>query len=192
MQASSTVPQLDIEHLFQIIYTLITGEHNFSGIVGAVVSFWDFINFISIFAAPLFLFGIIFVVIRSRQLFAEDKEQFEAAVARVRGEERESSRWQTIVDAVASSNPVEWRHAVIDADVMLDEALKELGYVGETLGERLKNVPAGGIQNINAAWEAHRVRNEIAHAGSDFILSQREARRAIDNYRLVFDELGII
>jgi hypothetical protein len=45
---------------------------------------------------------------------------------------------------------------------------------------------------LDEAWEAHRVRNQVAHEGSDFILSQREARRAVELYRKVFEAYGVI
>src|SRR3989344_4757069 len=70
--------------------------------------------------------------------------------------------------------------------------LKKEGYIGETLGERLKSVPREKMQSLTSAWEAHKIRNEIAHAGSDFILTQREARSAIDNYRRVFEEFHLL
>jgi len=122
----------------------------------------------------------------------EEHERFGAETVRVRGERKGDVRWKRIVELVASDNPTEWRHGVIEADVLLDEVLTEKGYIGETLGEKLKNITSDSMRTLNSAWEAHKVRNEIAHTGSDFILTQREARRAIDNFRQVFDELGVL
>jgi hypothetical protein len=67
-----------------------------------------------------------------------------------------------------------------------------LGYSGETIAEKLKAVEPSDFITIESAWEAHKIRNVIAHEGADFILSEREARRIIDLYRAVFKEFGII
>ena len=78
-----------------------------------------------------------------------------------------------------SANPAEWRLAILEADNMLDEMIRRIGYKGENLGERLKAVEPSDFESINSAWEAHKVRNKIAHEGSEFFLSHREARRIV-------------
>jgi hypothetical protein len=62
--------------------------------------------------------------------------------------------------------------------------LVEQGFTGTSLGERLKSAKFDTLQN---AWEAHKIRNTIAH-DSSFDLTKREAKRAIQNYSLVFNE----
>jgi hypothetical protein len=184
-------PQLDIESLFTAIYFFLTGR-DWAGVLDFLVAAWDFANVASLFLAPILLFGIILVSIKMNQFMKMERAEFDAEVARVGSESRESTRWRSVIDMVASDNPTEWRHAVLEADTMLDELLRERGYPGDSLGERLKGVSREGMKTLDAAWEAHKVRNEIAHAGSDFILSQREARRVIDLYRQVFQEAGVI
>ncbi len=102
--------------------------------------------------------------------------------------EKKNVRWEQILKHVASENPNDWRLAIIEADIILDEMVKSMGYAGESLGERLKRVEQSDFNSIEAAWEAHKVRNRIAHSGSDFILTQREARRIISLYEQVFRE----
>jgi hypothetical protein len=67
---------------------------------------------------------------------------------------------------------------------LLDEILIEQGFTGTNLGERLKSANFDTIQN---AWEAHKVRNAIAH-DPHFELTKRETKRVIQNYSLVFNE----
>jgi len=190
-RSSEGVSQLNLENIFTQLYGLMTGSHDTSGVTDVLRSVWDTANFISIFAVPILLFGIIYVSIRMWQFHHEEREKFEEEVRKVHDGARGDGRWDRIVDLVSSDNPTEWRHGVIEADVLLDELLTERGYVGETLGEKLKNTPKDQMKSLNEAWEAHKVRNEIAHAGSDFILTQREARRAIDMYRKVFEEINM-
>ena len=63
-----------------------------------------------------------------------------------------------------SDNNYELRHAVIEADKLVDYILRKKGYNGETFADRLRNAE-GNInhhlyQNI---WQGHKIRNQIAH-----------------------------
>ena len=69
--------------------------------------------------------------------------------------------------------------------------LKQCGYVGNSLGERLRTITPSQLSSIDDAWEAHKVRNRIAHDGADFVLTKRMAEQTIAQYRRVFSEFGI-
>jgi hypothetical protein len=71
---------------------------------------------------------------------------------------------------------------------MLEQLVTKLGYQGESLGEKLKRTTRGDFKTRDQAWEAHLVRNRIAHDGSAYEINQLEARRVIGLYRQVFDE----
>lgn len=103
-----------------------------------------------------------------------------------------NDKWERVIAHLNSANAADWRLAIIEADVLLDELLKSAGYHGETLGERLKSVERSDFLTIDNAWEAHRVRNQVAHQGADFPLNEREAKRAIALYESVFKEFKII
>jgi hypothetical protein len=63
-----------------------------------------------------------------------------------------------------SDNMYELRHAVIEADKLVDYVLKKKGYGGETFADRLRNaekdIDQKTYQNL---WKAHKIRNQIAH-----------------------------
>ncbi len=188
----NNVPQINLDSLFSFFYSLLKNLLEGDSLIKAVYWIWDALNFIAVFTAPILFFGIIYVVIRTRQMHEEEHEQFKEAAIHVRGERKGDLVWQKIVAMVASDNPTEWRQGIIDADVLLEKVLTEKGYVGDSLGEKLKNLTKNSLRSLNSAWEAHKVRNEIAHTGSSFILTQREARRVVEMYRQVFDELGVL
>ncbi len=105
----------------------------------------------------------------------------------------ENERWLKVMEQAFSDNPSEWRMAIIEADVILEDVLRKNGYHGDSLGEMLKS--AGGADqflSLDAAWEAHKIRNRIAHGGSDFQLTDRETRRAVTLFEQVFREFGVI
>ena len=90
-----------------------------------------------------------------------------------------------------SDSPNDWKLAIIEADIILDDVLKQQGYAGNSLGERLKSISPSQLESLQDAWEAHKVRNKIAHEGADFVLTKRLAQETITKYQRVFTEFGI-
>ena len=102
-----------------------------------------------------------------------------------------NSRMQDILELSTSVNPSDWKQAVIEADIILDEVLNQRGYTGDSLSERLKSISPQQLATLNDAWEAHKIRNRVAHDGADFILTKRIALETIIKYQRVFEELGV-
>ena len=107
-------------------------------------------------------------------------------------EQGRSPRWERIEELAGSANPSAWREAILEADIMLDDMLARQGYAGEGVGEKLRQVERSDMNTLNDAWEAHRVRNQVAHEGSAFDLSQTLTQRTIARYEAVFREFGVI
>ncbi len=78
--------------------------------------------------------------------------------------------------------------AIIEADLLLEDVITQMGYQGQSLGEKLKSIEQADFPMLQLAWEAHKVRNKIAHEGEKFILTQREARRVIDLFEVVLKD----
>ena len=87
-----------------------------------------------------------------------------------------------------SHNSSDWRQAIIEADVMLDDMLDKMGYPGVSIGDKLKNIEESDFETLDKAWEAHKVRNRIAHDGGEYKLSYDEVARVIGLYHDVFRE----
>ncbi|MEK7194064.1 MAG: hypothetical protein AAB660_00040 [Patescibacteria group bacterium] len=103
-----------------------------------------------------------------------------------------NGRWEHAMVHLNSASSSDWRLAVIEADVMLDEMLRAQGYHGESIGDMLKGVEKGDMKTLDAAWEVHKIRNEIVHSGSGYTLTEREAKRAMTLYESVFREFEVI
>jgi hypothetical protein len=101
-------------------------------------------------------------------------------------------RWEKVLAHLSSPSPSDWKFAILEADIILDELLDATGYRGETVSDKLKRVEVGQFRSLEGAWEAHKVRNSIAHEGSDFVVTEREAKRVIDLYRDTFEEFHFI
>jgi hypothetical protein len=107
-------------------------------------------------------------------------------------ETEKNRRWQKVLDHMNSSNPNDWKFAILEANIILDDLLNAMGYRGETIADKLKRVEKSDFDTLELAWEAHKIRNTIAHKGADFVITEREARRVIDLYRKVFEEFRFI
>ena len=80
----------------------------------------------------------------------------------------------------------------MEADAILEDLTDHLDIEGVNIGERLKAADREKFKTLDDAWEAHIVRNRIAHEGSKFDLSQYEANRVVVLYENVFREFGYI
>jgi hypothetical protein len=106
--------------------------------------------------------------------------------------EAKNPAWERILDHIDSANPNDWRLAIIEADIMLGDILDKLSLPGDTIGEKLKSVEKSDFTTVESAWEAHKIRNQIAHQGESFKLNQHEAKRVVALYMEVFEEFQII
>lgn len=159
---------------------------------------WTIISSISAILSLFFITIIVFSAVRIREMQVNDKRFVEfmtqKASERQREEEgRTNPRWNHILSLAASENESDWRLSIIEADSMLDDYLKEKGFFGTTMADRLKSSREGGaFQTSKNAFEAHEIRNKIAHEGINFALSQMETRRIMRLYESVFEEFGLI
>lgn len=158
---------------------------------------WTVLGVISSSISIFFIGIIIFSLVRMREIQIHEKHELEHEIreALIRDQEaikNDNPRWHYILTLIESPNESDWRVAIIEADTMLDEILDKKGMVGETLSEKLEQARSNGYAFIQGAWDAHIIRNQIAHQGSDFTLTQIEGRRVIRMYQSFFEELGVI
>jgi hypothetical protein len=99
-------------------------------------------------------------------------------------------RWLEIENGLDKNNVATYQFAVMAADKLLDQALREVGVAGDTMGDRLKN-SRGKFANLNAVWTAHKLRNQIAHEANTRV-NIIGARRALATYKRALRELGAI
>ncbi len=99
-----------------------------------------------------------------------------------------SSRWSKIEETFGLGDSG-MRIAVIDADKLVDHALKQTNVPGDTMGDRLKKV--NYLKSINNLWSAHKLRNKLVHE-PDMKPKKAEMRFAIGTYRKVLKEMGAL
>lgn len=197
MQSASDSPVhfLNVEYFFRLFYELITRPRGVSAdtsIFELAGQVWLLFSALSVIVCIGLLILFVHSVIRFRQTLVEEEAKYATIHPAHAEEERDHSRWAHIRTLIESAHESDWRQAIIEADIMLDDLLSQLGYPGQSVGEKLKAVNPERFHTLQNAWEAHKVRNEIAHSGSAYKLEEHMAHRTIALYESVMREHGEI
>ena len=97
-------------------------------------------------------------------------------------------KWRDIQKLCA--NPEDWSHAIVHADMLLNEVLTKKRYTGKTTGERMVN--AGSVfSNNDAIWNAHKLASKIKQDGVKN-LKDSEVKEALIAFGQSLRDLGAL
>jgi hypothetical protein len=205
---------LNVEYIFFLIYRVIARVFNF--LFGgnftdpnAGSRFLDGLRTLATILVIILITIILYCLVRLYELKQEDKPKKEKNTVSSLSSEglpgattsehfidhnatRVNETWNSIRSKLLSDNPSDWKLAIIEADIYLDRVLDQKGFYGDTLGDKFKQITPDKLPSIQIAWEAHKVRNRIAHDGADFFLTMPESRRVLSYYEIVFRDLEVI
>ncbi len=178
------------------LLTYLTDSVFWSQIISFLGQAWLIYSALAFLLSALMVVGIIYAYIMINHFG-------DLATERVKADEKMwssvyqnnhagNAQWTQVQSHISSSNPNDWRLAIIEADIMLDKVLTNAGYAGNSIGDKLKSASTTTFATLQDAWDAHLIRNKIAHEGGDFILTERIAKEAIIKYQRVFTEFGVI
>ncbi|MBI3632983.1 MAG: hypothetical protein HY226_01695 [Candidatus Vogelbacteria bacterium] len=186
------VPYYNPFYFFEQIYLFLKMIEGYFFAVSLTLEWRGITIVLNVLSLSLFIFFVV-IMHRAVGINRKEKNDFMARFDMAKDpEQQKNQEWQDILDHMDSDNESQWKLALIDADKILEDALRVAGYDGATLGDRLKMAEStGGFKSIQDAWEAHKVRNRIAHE-SGFVLTFREARRAIELYKVVLQDLHFL
>jgi len=182
---------LNVEYIFFLVYRAIA--RFFSFIFGD--SFYPGLKIVATLIVIALITIILYTLVRLYEIEHEGKgtpSVLEGGEAPVVLDAGHNQVWEGIRANVLSDNPSDWRLGIIEADIYLDKVLDQKGVFGDTLGDKLKQLTPERLPSLQTAWEAHKVRNRIAHEGEGFTLTQPEARRALSYFEIVFRDLEVI
>jgi hypothetical protein len=99
--------------------------------------------------------------------------------------------WKRVGEKMKKGTPEAVRLAVVEADAVVDEFLKQAGYEGDHMADRLSQILPGELDSIEGVWRAHRLRNNLVHA-PHIAVTRREADEAIKQFESFLKELGVL
>lgn len=127
---------------------------------------------VSVIVLLIIIFGVGYLQRRPRQL---DVSQF-------------ADRWKDLQKLCAKKET--WPLAVIDADKLLDEALKKSHFKGKSMGERLVSAQRD-LTNNDGVWFGHKLRNQLVHE-DNFKLRKNQVQEALVGLRQALKDLGAL
>lgn len=116
-----------------------------------------------------------------------------AAVAKRRrpsklNQEQFAAKWQELQSLCADKKT--WPLAVINADKLVDDALKKLHYKGKTMGERLV-AAQHDLSSNDTVWFGHKLRNKLVH--EEYKLTNKtDVKNALMGFLQALRDLGAI
>ena len=186
--------QINVEYFFRLLYDLIYGAHT-SVDTGAfqawLAQIWFWIVVVGYVLSAAGLFVIVYSMVKLFEL-RKREEEFYGTLLLAPEASQTNLRWKHIQSLMNGTTQSEWREAIVEADILLEDMLTKQGYTGDGVGEKLKSVERSDFDTLDDAWEAHKVRNQIAHQGSAFDLSPTLAQRTIARFEAVFREFKLL
>lgn len=136
-------------------------------------------SFSVLFLLAILIVGIVLfviVLVMRRIPRGIDQEQFQA-------------RWLEIENSVTDEYASQ-QLAILDADKLLDKALRVLNYKGETMGERMTSA-SRVFTKREAVWTSHKLRNKLAHE-EGVKLSRQLTRRVLASFKQALKDVGAL
>lgn len=130
-----------------------------------------------IFLIAIIVFGLVVLAVISRLARKRPKTL---------NQEYFQQQWMELLARVKT--PEGMMLAIIDADKLLDVALKKHHFKGKTMGERLVSAQRM-ISDNDAVWYAHKLRNRLVHE-PHVRLKKSEAKTALAGFRQGLKDLG--
>jgi len=165
-------------------------ENLISFLVSPVWSDWLIIVRLIFIIISLFLVGLIVFTLSKtswlKYIFFQDAT--EVLTYRPFGVKKIEKDWRKIVSRLDAGLEPEYKLAVIEADNMMNETLKRMGYGGSSLGERLEKLTAATLPNVDEVKEAHKVRDNIVH-DPNYKLSLEEAKKTLGVFEKALRDL---
>jgi hypothetical protein len=129
---------------------------------------------VALVAVLIVVFSVSFFA-RNRRRSGLDQAQFLA-------------RWKEVQALYAEKNT--WPLAIINADKLVDDALKKSKYKGKTMGERLVSAQHD-LSSNDGIWFGHKLRNKLVH--EEFtIKSKAEVKEALLGFLQALKDLGAL
>lgn len=138
---------------------------------------WPPAIFLIIALIAIALFLLVAIVLNGKRTHSFDVEEYQ-------------TRWLKIENGLIKTEPRSYVIAILEADKLLDRAMREINIPGKAMGERLKHADRR-FSDINSVWRAHKLRNQLAHE-PDFEIDYITTTKALASFRQALKDLGAI
>jgi len=99
--------------------------------------------------------------------------------------------WQKILIRLNKNDESNLRLALIEADNLFDDLLKQMRLPGESMADRLRYIDSSQVSNIDEIWRAHKLRNVLVH-NHEYPITRNEMESGVKAYEKALKELEFI
>ncbi len=99
--------------------------------------------------------------------------------------------WEKIQNGAFITPPQSLTLAIMAADNLVGDALKQMGLKGENIADRLEQLSPQRFKTLNDLWRAHKIRNDLVHTVG-FEVKDSEAKEILDIYESFLMEIGAL
>ncbi|MGB9763222.1 MAG: hypothetical protein ACPLW7_04360 [Minisyncoccia bacterium] len=152
------------------------------------ILYW--VKIIALICIPFLLWGIIYYT-KKLKIFSKKIEQIKAWFGINDVYETPSKtkkQWEIIDELLLENYSSSWKLAVLKADALIENLLKQIGFKGDTLDELINSLKLKGFKNLEILSGAHEVSKEIL-TNRDYNISQKEARNIVEIYKKFWQEI---
>lgn len=100
-----------------------------------------------------------------------------------------TTKWTEIKSKINSESIEDKKEAILMADNILDEIFSGIGFKGDTLAEKLRQVEPSDFKSLQDALSACDTKAKIVRGGAGFEISKEEADSALSKYEKGLKEL---
>ena len=161
------------------------------GFLGIYFANVTWLQIVSVLISSLLFALIIYIGVKTNYFGARIDRVRDVVLKSDMSRDLTQKTWTRIEAHFYKGSENDMKMAVIEADKILNEALRAAGVPGIQLGDRLKRAKTSQIPNLDELWQAHKLRNQIAHE-SDFKLKRDLAERALGIYETALRNLGVL
>lgn len=179
--------------VLQNIQTAYGPKARVVGQTAAAIYFANLTTFqiVSVLLSAFFIAASVYIIIKTGWLALRVDRVRDVVLKKDDTRKRIRSSWNSIERHFFAGSDNDLKVAIVEADNLLDNALRNIGVLGSQLGDRLKKVRTSQLPNVEDVWQAHKLRNRIAHE-TDFVLTRDIAERALTVYKKALAHLGAL
>ncbi len=168
-------------------------EDPFQFVLTPKISGWLLVIKIVFLAFSAFFAGyIIWALIKTtwlKRIFLWDLKEF--LTFRPLEKQKWAQEWEKIKKRLQLNLEAEAKLAIIEADGLLEEILKNMGYTQKSFEEKLTKLTPEILPNLQEIQMAHKLRDNIVHDPS-YRLNLEEAKKVLAIYEKALEELEVI
>lgn len=173
-------------------------EFDALGIIGMAPAIWSIITQTALFTlvkAFLIIYSLVMLanvtmLLLMRGVTENLKVQLYGTTRPIIKQNEATKKWESVERRLESDNASHYKVAVLEADHFCNDLLKESGFDGENMSERLANIHPGQLQSYAGLSEAHAIRNRIVNEPT-FTLDREQAKDYLEKYKGLLIELEL-